>query len=89
MARATLFLFLVFSVWGRAQEHAWVYFKDKDQLEESILNPSSILSERAIQKKNRFNIVIDERDVPVNEAYIVQLKLQNGITFTFLGVYRI
>ncbi len=80
MARATLLLFIIFSVWGRAQEHAWVYFNDKDQVEESILNPSSILSERAIQKKNRFNIAIDERDVPVNEDYIAQLKLQNGIT---------
>ncbi|MEG3657073.1 S8 family serine peptidase [Arenibacter palladensis] len=80
MARAVLFLCIIFSVWGGAQEHAWVYFKDKDQVETSILNPSSILSERAIQKKNRFNIAIDERDVPVNEEYIAQLKLQNGIT---------
>ncbi|MCK0188512.1 S8 family serine peptidase [Arenibacter sp. F20364] len=80
MARGTLFLLMLFSVWGRGQEHAWVYFKDKDQVEESILNPARILSERAIQKKNRFNIAIDERDVPVNEAYIAQLKLQNGIT---------
>ena len=80
MARAVLFLCIIFSVWGGAQEHAWVYFKDKDQVEASILNPSSILSERAIQKKNRFNIAIDERDVPVNEDYIAQLKLQNGIT---------
>ena len=80
MARTILFLCIIFSVWGGAQEHAWVYFKDKDQVEASILNPSSILSERAIQKKNRFNIAIDERDVPVNEDYIAQLKLQNGIT---------
>ena len=81
MVRTTLFLFLIFSVWGMAQEHAWVYLKDKDQVGESILNPSSILSERAIQKKSRFNIAIDERDVPVNEVYIAQLKLQNGIVF--------
>tara|TARA_R100001369_G_scaffold90306_1_gene129125 strand:+ start:12074 stop:13702 length:1629 start_codon:yes stop_codon:yes gene_type:complete len=80
MARAVLFLCIIFSVWGWAQEHAWVYFKDKSQVEASILNPSSILSERAIQKKNRFNIAIDQRDVPVNEDYIAQLKLQNGIT---------
>ncbi|MCM4165232.1 MULTISPECIES: S8 family serine peptidase [unclassified Arenibacter] len=80
MARATLLLFVIFSVWGRAQEHAWVYFKDKDRVEESLLNPSSILSARAIQKKGRFNIAIDERDVPVSEAYIAQLKLQTGIT---------
>ena len=80
MARPILFLCIIFSVWGGAQEHAWVYFKDKDQVEASILNPSSILSERAIQKKNRFNIAIDQRDVPVNEDYIAQLKLQNGIT---------
>jgi len=73
-------MYLIFSTWGIAQDHAWVYFKDKDSVEESIANPSSILSERAIQKKARFNIAIDERDVPVNEAYIGELKLQTGIT---------
>ena len=80
MSRATLFLCLIFSLWGMAQDHAWVYFKDKDRVEESLADPSSILSERALQKKIRFNIAIDERDVPVNEAYIAQLKLQTGIT---------
>ena len=80
MSRATFFLCLIFSLWGMAQDHAWVYFKDKDRVEEALAEPSSILSERALQKKSRFNIAIDERDVPVNEAYIAQLKLQTGIT---------
>ncbi|MCK0145030.1 S8 family serine peptidase [Arenibacter sp. F26102] len=62
-----------------AQDHAWVYFKDKDSVGEYLADPTSILSERALQKKSRLNIVIDERDVPVNEAYIAQLKLQVGI----------
>jgi hypothetical protein len=80
MAKATSFILFIFSLMGMAQEHAWVYFKDKDRVVESISNPSSILSERAIQKKNRFNIAIDERDVPVKEEYISLLKLQSGIT---------
>ena len=67
-----LCLFVQFSLQG--QEHAWVYFTDKEDVANSINNPSSILSERAIARKARHSIPIDERDVPVNEGYIAQIK---------------
>lgn len=62
-----------------SQEHAWVYFTDKENIVEALDNPNSILTERALQRKAKFSIPIDERDVPVNEDYIGQLKLHNGI----------
>ena len=40
----------------------------------------SILSQKAIDRKQNHNIAIDERDVPVNETYISDLKSQTGIT---------
>ena len=67
-----LCFFVQFSLQG--QEHAWVYFTDKEDVANSINNPSSILSERAIARKARHSIPIDERDVPVNEGYIAQIK---------------
>ncbi len=73
-----VFLLLI-SFWSRGQEHAWVYFTDKEDVEASIGNPISILSQRAITKKARYNIPIDERDVPVNESYIAQIKLVPNI----------
>lgn len=63
-----------------AQQDAWVYLKDKQNVETSIANPTTILSQKAIDRKNRHQVIIDARDVPVNEAYISQLKNATGIT---------
>lgn len=63
-----------------AQEDAWVYLTDKENVQASIANPISILTQKAIDRKVAHNVTIDDRDVPVNEAYITQLKTQSGIT---------
>ncbi len=80
MVKNILILLFFFTLIGAgAQEHAWVYFKDKVGVDEAIANPETILSARALARKNRFEIPIDERDVPVNENYIAQVKGQTGI----------
>ncbi|SDS70772.1 Por secretion system C-terminal sorting domain-containing protein [Formosa sp. Hel1_31_208] len=64
-----------------AQQDAWVYFNAKENVQASIDNPSLILTQQAIDRKNAYGIVIDARDVPVNEAYITLLKAPaTGIT---------
>lgn len=63
-----------------AQQDAWVYLTDKENVASSIANPITILSQNAINRKNAHAIPIDARDVPVNENYITQLKAQTGIT---------
>jgi len=73
------FLFL-YHINSFAQQDAWVYLTDKENVEESISNPISILSQKAIDRKSAHSVVIDDRDVPVNESYISQIKLQTGIT---------
>ncbi|MDH7447019.1 S8 family serine peptidase [Aquimarina sp. 2201CG14-23] len=66
---------------GIAQtEDAWVYLTDKENVANAIANPLSILTQDAIDRKNLHNVVIDEKDVPVNENYITQLKNSVGIT---------
>ena len=65
---------------SQAQEDAWVFFTDKEDVEVRLANPISILTQEAIDRKNMHNTPIDERDVPVNEAYISTVKQQNGIT---------
>lgn len=62
-----------------AQQDAWVYFVDKEDVQSSISNPISILSQRAIDRKNAHDIVIDDRDVPVNENYISLVKASDNI----------
>jgi len=63
-----------------AQQDAWVYFLNKENVESSISNPISILTQKAIDRKEAHSVAIDERDVPVNENYISQLKSHPGIT---------
>nr|WP_321222976.1 S8 family serine peptidase [uncultured Psychroserpens sp.] len=63
------------------QEDAWVYFNQKENVQASIDNPITILTQEAINRKNAYGIAIDERDVPVNETYISMLKApETGIT---------
>jgi len=81
MKKIALLFFLIFSQVSEAQiEDAWVFFADKENVQQSIDNPISILSQAAIDRKALHNTPIDERDVPVNENYITQVKTQPGIT---------
>lgn len=75
-----VFLFILNSFCAFTQQDAWVYLVDKENVEASISNPTSILSQKAIDRKAAHNVSIDIRDVPVNENYIAQLKSQTGIT---------
>ncbi len=74
-----LFFFLT-SITSVAQEDAWIFFTDKEGVSEALANPITILTQKAIDRKEMHNVSIDERDVPVNENYISQVKSQNGIT---------
>ncbi|RKE98036.1 S8 family serine peptidase [Ichthyenterobacterium magnum] len=75
-----LLSFVFFQYISYAQtEHAWIYLADKENVDASIQNPITILTQKAIDRKSTHNVIIDERDVPVNENYILQLKQQVGI----------
>ncbi|WP_411895376.1 S8 family serine peptidase [Winogradskyella sp. A2] len=75
-----MLLLLQISITATAQQDAWVYLTDKADVATSLANPITILTQKAIDRKQQHSIVIDERDVPVNEAYISDLKSQIGIT---------
>jgi len=76
-----LFIFLLITCVSYAQEeHAWIYFKDKPNVQEALNNPSTILSSKAIQRKSLRGTPIDEKDVPVNEEYISIIKSQESIS---------
>jgi len=77
-----LFLFILsfLPIVLNAQQDAWIFLTDKENVAASIANPISILTQDAIDRKTNHNVTIDERDVPVNEAYIQQLKAIAGIT---------
>ena len=61
-------------------QDALVFFADKENVQTSIDNPLTILTQEAIDRKQLHNVAIDERDVPVTESYITQIKNTSGIT---------
>ncbi|WP_299123628.1 S8 family serine peptidase [uncultured Winogradskyella sp.] len=80
LRKLTMLLLLLFKINSYAQEDAWIYLADKPNVAAALANPISILTQKSIDRKQNHNIAIDERDVPVNEAYISNLKTQAGIT---------
>ncbi|HKJ47504.1 MAG TPA: S8 family serine peptidase, partial [Christiangramia sp.] len=80
MKKLLLFAFLLsFSCYAQ-EEHAWVFFKDKPDVQQALENPSTILSAKAIERKSLRGTPIDERDIPVNEEYISIIKDHQGIS---------
>lgn len=69
---AILVLF-VSTLAAQAPAKYWVHFKDKANSAYSIERPEEFLSPRALAKRARFNIAIDQSDLPVNQNYIDQL----------------
>ncbi len=81
MKKIMLCLALTIGGLGFSQtQDAWVFFADKEDVANSIANPLTILTQEAIDRKALHNVPIDERDVPVNENYITQVKNAAGIT---------
>ncbi|HBB48391.1 MAG TPA: serine protease, partial [Flavobacteriaceae bacterium] len=73
-------LLIGLSVQAQIQD-AWIYFLDKENVEASINNPITILTQEALDRKAMHSVVIDARDVPVTEAYIQEVKNSPGITY--------
>ena len=63
-----------------SQQDALVFFADKENVAASIANPLTIMTQAAINRKSAQGIVIDERDVPLNEAYKTAVDNSSGIT---------
>ncbi|MGK0488254.1 MAG: hypothetical protein ACJAXB_001436, partial [Candidatus Endobugula sp.] len=51
-----------------------VFFSDKANSPHTTSNPNTYLAERAINRRVRQSIPIEQNDLPVNETYVSQLK---------------
>ncbi|NEW80211.1 MAG: S8 family serine peptidase [Gelidibacter sp.] len=61
-------------------EDAWVFFKDKPSQTSFIATPLTMLSQRALERRMRYSIALDFKDVPAEATYISQIKNTTGIT---------
>jgi len=71
----SFFLIIASSISAQiSPEHYLINFTDKNNSQFSINKPEEFLSQRAINRRNRYNIDIDTKDIPVNKTYINSLK---------------
>jgi len=56
------------------QSSYWVQLKDKNGTAYQIAHPEAFLSQRAIDRRIRQHIMIDETDLPVSSVYVDSLK---------------
>ena len=66
-------LFIKNTLWSQPDVY-YVQLTDKQNTPFSLLRPHDFLSERAIARRKRQNIVLNETDLPLNPAYIEQIK---------------
>ena len=70
---ALLLLSVIACAFAQAQiatDIYWVQFTDKNDSPYSIDNPEAYLSQRALERRARLGIAIDEYDIPVNPQYL-------------------
>lgn len=74
-----LYLLFAYTTFSQ-QEDAWLFLKDKPNSAAFISNPLTMLSQRAIDRRTKQNITLDEKDVPIHQIYLNEIKNTAGIT---------
>ena len=73
--------FLLIGLCSQAQFTRYIIrFKDKGANPFSISNPSQYLTQRALDRRTRYNIPIDSSDLPVTPRYIDSVRLAGTVT---------
>lgn len=54
----------------------WVQFKDKGDTPYSVFRPQDFLSPRAVERRQRFGILVDSTDLPINPRYLEPIRVK-------------
>src|SRR5678816_2366945 len=74
MKKVLLSLILLLSLSSFAQlQDAWVYFNSKPNAQYYYDNPLQMLSQRALDRRTKQNIPLDEKDIPITQSFIDQV----------------
>lgn len=80
MLRGLLFIFIFCGAAMNAQEDAWVYFADKPNATTYLNNPLTMLSQRALDRRQQQQIALDIKDAPIETTYYSAIQSASGIT---------
>lgn len=76
-----ILIILGISFSGNAQFTRYIIkLKDKGSSPYSLANPGQFLTQRALDRRNRYNIPIDSADIPVTPRYIDSIRLSGNVT---------
>jgi len=79
---AILLILIAFTLTGFSQYHNWIIrFSDKNNSPYSINTPAAFLSEKARSRRTKYNIAIDNTDIPVNPDYIQQVLAKGAVLY--------
>ncbi len=67
-----LLLFMALQAFGQTEKHL-IYFRDKANSPFSLDRPSEFLSAKALTRRQKNDVLLDQRDLPVNSTYISQV----------------
>ncbi len=68
------FLMLFIAAFGFSQDLHFVAFSNKSEVEYYLENPTEMLSEKALDRREKYDISLDFSDIPVNSSYIDEIK---------------
>lgn len=77
--KSSIVIFLFVFNFSFSQEDAWVYFNDKQEATEYLANPLTMLSQKSLDRRNKQNIALDFKDVPISILYINEVINSTGI----------
>jgi hypothetical protein len=63
---------------GKYYNKYWVHFADKQDNGYTLESPGDYLSPRALERREKFGIVIDSTDLPITQTYVDQVILAGG-----------
>lgn len=79
MKKVILFIFSLVTFSAYTQEDAWVYFNDKPNAQAFIDNPSTMLTQRALDRRTAQGILLNTSDAPIEQSYFDQVAASPGI----------
>lgn len=71
---AVFSLVLLFAYSGQAQDRFVIFYKFKPQVDLSLDNPESFLTERALLRRQREAVPVDSTDLPVSLQYVETIQ---------------
>lgn len=74
-----LILIMVYAAAGAQQQYYSIQLKNKSGTLFSLSNPLGFLSQKAIDRRKKYNIRIDSTDLPCNAAYIESIKATGAV----------